>query len=258
MQTLTSVQNPTVKAARALQTREGRVQSGMFLCEGEHMVAEALQWNAEAVQTVYVAEDRYDAYAALLTKAEKAEVLQVSAHVLEAISQVRTPQGIAATVRLPAPADAAVPGARVVLLEAVQDPGNVGTILRTMDAAGFDACLLAPGCADPFSPKALRATMGAVFRVPVATVPDAAQAAAALAACGYAVLASVLDGEDFYRRSPLPPQVCLLVGNEGAGLTADTAAAATHRYRLPMRGGAESLNAAVAAAIFLYEIQCRG
>lgn len=258
MQTLTSVQNPLVKAARALQTREGRMQSGLFLCDGEHMVAEALQGDASAVQTVFVAEDRRDAYAALLAKPDRAEVFCVSTHVLEAISQVRTPQGIAATVRLPAPANPATPGARVVLLEAVQDPGNVGTILRTMDAAGFDACLLGPGCADPFSPKALRATMGAVFRVPVASVPDAAQAAAALAAQGYAVLASVLDGEDFYRRTPLPPQVCLLVGNEGAGLTAATAAAATHRYRLPMRGGAESLNAAVAAAIFLYEIQCRG
>ncbi|HPR79524.1 MAG TPA: RNA methyltransferase, partial [Candidatus Limiplasma sp.] len=149
-------------------------------------------------------------------------------------------------------------GDKVILLENVQDPGNVGTILRTADASGFQTCILTPGCADPFSPKALRATMGSVFRVPCVQSDDAAQTVLTLKTAGYAVLASVLDGEDFYNRPKLPQKVCVIIGNEGAGITPQTVAEATHRFRLPMRGGAESLNAAVAAAILMYEIAMRG
>lgn len=258
MQTLTSVRNPAVLAARALQTREGREQAGLFLCEGEHMVGEALRAAEAAVNVLFVDTARVADYAALIALARTAVVYEVPQTVLAAVSQVKTPQGIVACVRLPQSAKADAPGNRVVLLENVQDPGNVGSILRTADAAGFNTCLITPGCADPFSPKALRATMGSVFRVPVASVPDAATVAQALAGQGYAVIASVLDGNDFYARAPLPPRVCLMVGNEGAGLTRLAAQAATHRYRLPMRGGAESLNAAVAAAILMYEITNRG
>ncbi len=148
-------------------------------------------------------------------------------------------------------------GEKLVLLEAVQDPGNVGTILRTMDAAGFHGAVLAPGCADPFSPKALRATMGSVFRVPTLQTESAPQAAATLRDEGYAVVAAELNGSDFFARGRLPGKLCLIIGNEGAGITRETLAMATHRYRLPMKGGAESLNAAVAAAIMIYDIAYR-
>jgi TrmH family RNA methyltransferase len=131
-------------------------------------------------------------------------------------------------------------------------------VLRTADAAGFSGCVLTPGCADPFSPKALRATMGSVFRVPLHRAESAAEAIRSLKADGYAVIASMLDGDDFYARSALPRKLCLIIGNEGACVTPATAALATHRYRLPMRGGAESLNAAVAAAVMMYEIIQRG
>jgi len=139
-------------------------------------------------------------------------------------------------------------------LENVQDPGNVGTVLRTLDAAGFDGCVFTPGCADPYGPKTLRATMGSTFRVPMCTVPDAAGAARTLAENGYAVIGAALDGEPFYERGKLPDKLCVIIGNEGQGMTRETLANCTHRYRLPMRGGAESLNAAVAAAIFMYEL----
>ena len=176
------------------------------------------------------------------------------AHVLAAISQVKTPQGVAAVCAMPPSLAPEALGERLILLENVQDPGNVGTVLRTLDAAGFDGCILTPGCADPFGPKALRATMGSVFRVPLCFVPDAAEAARALNARGYATLAAALDGGDFYRRPPLPARLCVLIGNEGAGLTRQAQDACTHRFRLPMRGGAESLNAAVAAAVMMYDL----
>lgn len=130
----------------------------------------------------------------------------------------------------------------------------MGTVLRTLDAAGFDGCILTPGCADPFGPKALRATMGSVFRVPVCSVGNTVETVQALNARGYATLAAALDGENFYRRAPLPARLCVLIGNEGAGLTKQAQDACTNRFRLPMRGGAESLNAAVAAAVMMYDL----
>jgi RNA methyltransferase, TrmH family len=247
-----------VQAAKALQTRAEREKQGVFLCEGEHMVAEALRYAPENLQTVFVDDVRINSFRKLLEDIPEAKIIAVSQPALMALSQVKTPQGIAATVTLPGKADPAQMGDRVVLLENVQDPGNVGTILRTADAAGFHECLLTPGCADPFSPKALRATMGSVFRVPVTRTESASQAAKKLADNGYLVIATTLDGEDFFKHGPFPQKVCLIIGNEGAGISPETSAAATKHYRLPMRGGAESLNAAIAAAVFMYEIVNRG
>ena len=258
MQVITSNRNPAVLAARALQTREGRESAGQFLCEGEHLVGEAIRHDAGRIRALFVEQGRETDFATLVLGATDAALYSVPAHVLQTISQVKTPQGIAATVDYPPAASLEMLGERVVLLENVQDPGNVGTVLRTADAAGFTGCVLTGGCADPFSAKTLRATMGSVFRVPIAFTQDACRAADTLAAMGFAMIATVLNGQDFYARDPLPPKVCLLVGNEGAGLTAALCEKATHRYRLPMRGGAESLNAAVAAAVFMYEIVNRG
>ena len=253
MKTITSLKNPAVQDARALDTAKGRAKQNAFLLDGEHMVGEGLQVCPERVRTLFVDEKRADSYAQLLAKAQ-GEVFAVPGHVLSAISQVKTPQGIAAVCTLPQPRLLEEMGSRLILLENVQDPGNVGTVLRTLDAAGFDGCVFTPGCADPYGPKTLRATMGSTFRVPMCSVPDAAEAAMALAESGYAVIGAARDGEPFYERGALPDKLCVLIGNEGQGLTRETLAACTHRYRLPMRGGAESLNAAVAAAIFMYEL----
>ena len=258
MQNITSMRNPVVQAAKALQSKAGRVDADQFLCDGEHMVAEALQAQPDRVRTVFVQDDCVEQYADLLTQATQADIYTVPAQVLAAISQVKTSQGIAAMEMLPPRVSLADLGKRIVLLENVQDPGNVGGILRTADAAGFTGCILTPGCADPFSPKALRATMGSIFRVPIAQAEDAPSAAATLAKAKYAVIASVLDGQDFYVRASLPQNICLMVGNEGAGISPQARAHATHLFRLPMQGGAESLNAGVAAAVFMYELVHRG
>ena len=253
MKTVTSLKNPVVQEARALANAKDRARQQAFLLDGEHMVGEGLHVCPERVKTVFVDEKRAERYAQLLELAQ-GEICAVPEHVLAAISQVKTPQGIAAVCELPKPYALEELGNRLILLENVQDPGNVGTVLRTLDAAGLDGCIFTPGCADPFGPKTLRATMGSIFRVPMGNVADAAEAARALAQNGYAVIAAALDGEPFYERGPLPEKWCVLIGNEGQGLTPQAQFACTHRYRLPMRGGAESLNAAVAAAIFMYEL----
>jgi len=253
MKSITSLKNPAVQEARALANAKERARQQAFLLDGEHMVGEGLSMRPESIRALFVDEKRLDSYAHLLNKAQ-CEVYAVPEHVLAAISQVKTPQGIAAVCALPEAKKLSDMGNKLILLENVQDPGNVGTILRTLDAAGFDGCVLTPGCADPFGPKTLRATMGSIFRVPMCTVADAAEAVRELSGQGYATIAGALDGELFYERGALGEKCCILIGNEGQGLTKATQSACTHRYRLPMRGGAESLNAAVAAAIFMYDV----
>ena len=173
---------------------------------------------------------------------------------MAAVCDAKTPQGVAALCRLPQlhqplPADKL----KIAALDGVQDPGNVGTMLRTLDAAGFDALLLGAGTADPFSPKALRATMGAVFRVPVYAC-DLPQQLGAIADT-HDLYAGALDGKPFFERVRTHPGVCVIIGNEGAGISdAVYAVPGIQRVKLPMAGGAESLNASVAGAIMVYDI----
>ena len=160
MKTVSSLKNPAVQAARALRAARERARQGAFLLEGEHMVGEALAVCPDRVSALFVDEARVEAYAALTALVPQAACYAVPSHVLAAISQVKTPQGVAAVCAMPPSPAPEEMGNRLILLENVQDPGNVGTVLRTLDAAGFDGCILTPGCADPFGPKALRATMG--------------------------------------------------------------------------------------------------
>ena len=146
----------------------------------------------------------------------------------------------------------AAAGSRLLALDDVQDPGNVGTIIRTADAAGFDGVFLSAGCADLFSPKVLRSTMGSVFRLGFSFPASLSEALEKLKKDGFSVLSSQLDGDDFYERKNVSHSFVLVIGNEGNGVSDAVKAVATHRLRLPMRGGAESLNAAVAAGIMMY------
>ena len=173
------------------------------------------------------------------------------AHVLAAVCDTKTPQGIAAVVHM---ADVPLTGPRLVAMDGVQDPGNVGTIIRTADAAGFDGIILSNQCADVFSPKVLRATMGSIFRMGIRVTDDLPGLLGKMVQDGASVLSSQLDGEPFYQRSPLNERFVLVIGSEGNGVTDEVKAVATHKVKLPMRGGAESLNAAVAAGIMMYEL----
>ena len=243
---ITSLKNPKVLMWKSLKDRKGRKETGCFLVEGRKMVDEALQ-SAFPVETVLADEARMDEFAL----PENVPVVLMPAHVLAAVCDTKTPQGIAAVVRM---AQTPVKGARLVALDGVQDPGNVGTIVRTADAAGFDGVLLSTQCADVFSPKVLRATMGSIFRMGVRVTDDLPGLLSGLAAEGYSVISSQLDGAPFYQREPVGERFALVIGSEGNGVTDEVKAVATHRVRLPMRGGAESLNAAVAAGIMMYEL----
>lgn len=244
MEHITSLKNPKVAAWKALKDRKGRRESGCFLVEGRKMVEEALA-SAFDVETVLVQEGV--SFPDGLTM----PVYELPAHVLAAVCDTKTPQGIAAVVRMK---EQSALGKHIVVLDGVQDPGNVGTIIRTADAAGLDGVLLSTQCADVFSPKVLRATMGSIFRMNLRTTDDLPGELTKLREKGYSILSSQLDGTPFYEREKVAEQFALIIGNEGNGVSEQVQQTATHRVRLPMRGGAESLNAAIAAAIMMYEL----
>ena len=252
MKEISSVHNPTVQELKDLQKAKARRERGLFLCESAKMVREALALSL--CRTLIVERGRESDYAQEIAQAEDlgCDVLLVTPAILGAISEQKTPQGIMATVAI-IPERDTLCGSLIVAMDGVQDPGNVGTILRTADAAGFDGALLSSACADLYSAKTLRATMGSVFRVPTKRTDDLAAALEAMKARGYAVVATELGGVDFYTHCPHEKCV-LVIGSEGRGVSAAVRDVATHHLALPMRGGAESLNAAVAAGIMIYEM----
>jgi len=246
MELITSLKNPRVQGWKSLKDRKGRKETGCFLVEGRKMVEEALA-SVFPVEAVLVDEKRAQEF----TLPQNCPVYALPEHVLAAVCDTKTPQGIAAVVRL---TQNIALGKRVVVMDGVQDPGNVGTIIRTADAAGLEGVILSSQCADAFSPKVLRATMGSIFRMGIRVTEDLPGLLRRMRGEGYSVISSQLDGEPFYERSPAGEKWALVIGSEGNGVTPEVQAEATHRVRLPMRGGAESLNAAVAAGIMMYEM----
>ena len=244
MKEITSVHNAAVQLLRELQKPRARRENGLFVCESAKLVGEAVA--LRLAQALFIEKGREMEYAPMTEQAESAccELYVVSTAVMQAVSTAKTPQGVVCTARIPH---------RLVALDGVQDPGNVGTILRTADAAGFDGAILGPGCADLYGAKTLRATMGSVFRVPVLPTNDLPGTLEAMKREGYAVAATELGGQDFYACCPRGKAI-LVIGSEGQGISRPVRDAATHHLALPMRGGAESLNAAVAAGIMIYEM----
>lgn len=251
VENITSLQNPLIKCWRALnRSRAERVAHGLFLAEGEHMAFEAVkEHKAQALLIDSAARDKYEA-----ALSQNLPRYYLASHVMAAICDAKTPQGVAAVCAYPQDETPDKLGALMIALDGVQDPGNVGTILRTMDAAGFTGLLMDEKTADPYAPKALRASMGGVFRVPTARCQDLPATLAKLSAAGYDILAGDLQGEPFYQRPPVQDKVCIVIGNEGAGISPAVKEKATMRLRIPIVGGAESLNAAVAAAIMMYDL----
>ena len=247
MEIITSARNPKVLFWRSLKEKKSRTEHQLFIVEGAKMVSEALQ-SAFPVSGLILREG----YTVPFALPDGVPVYVLSENAFRAVSDTITPQGIAALVQCCTPP---LRGKRLLALDGIQDPGNLGTIIRTADAAGFEGVILNPDCADLFSPKVVRATMGSIFRLTYSFPSSLPQALKALRdESGFSVLSSQLDGGPFFDRPAIQPPFILIVGNEGNGISDEVKAVATHRFRLPMRGGAESLNAAVAAGIMMYDL----
>lgn len=248
MDKITSAKNPMVRRMKDLKNSKTRRETGLFMVEGEVMLREALKCGL--VMHELLADEAHESIAEELG----GRGAVVPRDILESVCETRTPQGVCASFEQPHALAAEELPDRIVALDGVQDPGNVGTIWRTADAAGFHALIAGTGTADLLSPKVQRASMGSGFRVPFSLSDDLASTLTQLTQRGYHVIASDLHGDDFYARPDEGKKFVLIIGNEAKGISERVKAVADMRVRLPMRGGAESLNAAVAAGIMMYEI----
>jgi TrmH family RNA methyltransferase len=245
-----SRQNPRVKELRAALARTGRTPSGLIAIEGEHLVAEAMRSRLRFA-TVFLREG-YDPQMEL---PHDAEHLLLPADVFASAVATEQPQGIAALVHPPIFSAATIFGAEaplVLALAGLQDPGNVGALLRSAEAFAATGVLLLPGTASPWNPKAIRASAGSAFRVPAINATEA-EAVDLLAQHNIPAIAAVARDGAPIDEAPLAGACALLIGNEGAGLSDTLIAAAAHRITISMPGNVESLNAAIAGSLLLYE-----
>ena len=245
---ITSRTNPLMTHVRKLaSSRSYRRQTGEYLGDGVKLLEEAVRWGAELTAVVFTAD------AQLPSLPDTVRQVEVPADVMKSISPMEAPQGALFTAKLP---DISLPkvltGSRYLALEGVQDPGNVGTILRTADAFEADGLILLPGCADIYNPKTVRASMGALFRCPVwtATLEELTQA---LKAAQLPLLGAALREDTVDARGADLKHAAILIGSEGRGLSDAALAACDCTIRIPMSPRCESLNAAIAASTLLWE-----
>jgi RNA methyltransferase, TrmH family len=247
-----------IVAARKLTRRAGRDAAGLFLAEGRQAVAEALA-DPSGVREVFVTEGAAAAHRDLLA-ATSVPVRMLTDKAAAGLSETVTPQGLVAVCALrdvAAEALTAAPPRLAVALSELADPGNAGTILRTADACGAGAVVFGAGSADPYGGKAVRASAGSLFHVDVVRGAPLVPLVGALQSAGVTVLAADGGGEAALDEltTELAGPVLWLFGNEARGVPDELARPADVRVRIPMRGRAESLNLAAAAAICLYTTQ---
>ncbi len=248
METITSRANPLCTHVRKLSAdRAYRRKCGEFLCDSPKLLEEALL-NGAQVRTVVCTQD-----AALPPLPEGVRTVSVPADVMRSLSPAQTPQGVLTVCAMEArPLPETLPGRRYVVLDGVQDPGNVGTILRTADAFHTDGMLLVNGCADLYNPKTVRATMGAVFRCPVWRC-GVEELRDVLSRSAIPLYGAALRHDTVDARTLDYSRCAIAIGSEGQGLSEAVLAACGQTARIPMNSRCESLNAAMAATVLLWE-----
>jgi TrmH family RNA methyltransferase len=255
---ISSATNPLVKRIRLLGDRKHRRREGAFVVEGIQPVWQAVEAGAD-VEVLVVAPDLLGTRAASMVAAQEAAGVRVARLTGELFARVSArdgPSGLAAIVRGRVPGLATLPvtpGAVFLALHEIGNPGNLGTIVRTADAAGGTGVVLIGAAADPFDPAAVKASMGALFAVPVARAADPAEFFAWAAGSAVTVITTSAMARTSFWEAGYPRPLALLLGAEGAGLPDDVLAAGDLQVRIPMTGTAESLNLAVAAGLLLYQ-----
>lgn len=250
-----SRENSLVKRlVRLSNDRKFRKEMQEMVCEGEKMLGEALSSGMD-IHDILLAEDA-ELDTALLRQAEGqgAKLYICPSSLLGKVSNVKTPQGVVFSCERPVAELCVLQDAkRLMVLEGLQDPGNLGTIIRTADAFALDGIILCEGCVDPTSPKVVRATMGAAFRMPIAAAP-LEQTVAFLREQNMPLYAAALSESSVPLTHVDLTRAAVMIGNEGRGITKKAAALCTQQIIIPMDGRAESLNASVAASIIMYEM----
>lgn len=252
---ITSTSNPQVKDLQQLLKKgKARNSQDVFLAEGVKMYLEA---PAERIRKIYMSESLYRERGEELLRGQNAEIL--SDHVYAAVSDTRSPQGIMCVLNqyhytLEDMLTAEDP--HLLILEDLQDPGNLGTIMRTAEGAGADGLILSHGCVDLYNPKTIRSTMGSIYRMPFLYTDALPELLPVLKKRGIHTYAAHLQGERNYDQEDYRTGCAFFIGNEGNGLSKGLSRLADTWIRIPMHGKLESLNAAIAASILMYEV-CR-
>lgn len=242
---ITSTQNSFIKDIRKLRMRKERHKTNSFLIEGFHLLEEAVKSDWEIEQLIIKENMEVPKWGKHLT------YTYVTEHVFSYLSQTETPQGIAGVVKM---RDVKVENNnKILLLDAIQDPGNLGTIIRTADAAGFNHIVLGKGTVDLFNDKVIRATQGSMFHVQIEQ-EDLLKKINELKEDGFTVYASALQNAVSYRGLEPEKKAALILGNEGAGIAEEVLQAAHICVNVPIYGKAESLNVGVAAGILMYAL----
>ena len=240
--------NPLMKHIRSLAASGAyRREQGQFLCDSPKLLQEALRWGADVTAVVSTEGEE------LPPLPEGVRAVEVPRDVMESVSPMKTPQGVLFLCNIPRrELPEKLTGRHYVALDGVQDPGNVGTVLRTADAFDADGLLLLPGCADPYSPKTVRASMGAIFRRPVwQCSPE--ELHGLLKRSGLRLYGAALRSDTADARDLNYDGAVVAIGSEGQGLSRTVLDLCDATVRIPMSERCESLNAAVAAAVLLWE-----
>lgn len=254
---ITSMTNPKVKQVVLYnhKARERR-RDNVFLAEGIKMFAEApLDW----IQEVFLSERamaKVESEPEIYVKLESVRHELVSDEVMNKMADTETPQGVLTILKCPSYSEdelLKVPGGLFLVLEDLQDPGNLGTILRTGEGAGVTGIIMSKGCVDIFNPKTVRSTMGSIYRVPFMICDDLQEIMQKMKNNGIKTYAAHLAGKDYYTDCSFKEATAFLIGNEGNGLSDDLTKQADCYVKIPMEGKLESLNAAVATALLVYE-----
>lgn len=247
MEQITSPQNTKVKQANKLKKKKERDKTGLLLVEGTHLIEEAVQSQLTVKQLFVVEPERFDAK--LIEAAE--EAFHINFKVAESLSGTVTPQGIFAVIEKPEVASRIADAKQVLLLDRIQDPGNLGTLIRTADAAALDLIVLAPGTADAYQDKVLRSSQGSVFHLPIVTQ----RLDTFIEQFDGPVYGTALEDAVNFNEEAAQSSFALLLGNEGQGVDPELLSHTTKRLTIPMYGAAESLNVAIAGSILIYKLK---
>lgn len=254
MEKIESVQNSRVKEWTKLHTKKGREKTGSFLVEGEHLVEEAIRCGADIEAVLFAENYPIPPTIQRYIQASPSSCFIVSDAVVKKLAETEAPQGVLAVIEnRPVKLDQLlVDQGLILLLDGIQDPGNLGTMIRTADAAGVDGIILGKGTVDLYNAKVIRSTMGSLFHLPIVQ-GDLLLSMEQMQQHGYTFLAASLDGAVSYDQHVYDGSIGIVIGNEANGVSSSVLEQCQTKVKIPIYGQAESLNAGIAAGILLYE-----
>lgn len=255
MKTITSKDNSIIKLCSKLSQKKYRDRYGKYLIEGENAIFEAMNYRME-VDYILVCEDFLDKYQEMFEETSSEKMVLITAGIYKDISQTENGQGIMGVVskKVTETGDIkTMKNKNFVVLDRLQDPGNIGTIIRTADAAGYGAVISMKGTVDVYSPKVVRAAACSLFRMPVVFMDSPEELVEFARAAGKKLVCTCFDTDNYYYDEDLKKNIALIIGNEGNGVSKDLIDSSDVKVKIPMVGTIESLNASVAAGILMYE-----